>query len=109
MLRARLSHVFPDAPWGVFGHLAGSNLQLNIIANPSQPYFQKRFEPVIYGVTSDCSGSISAEHGIGSMEVTYLGLTHYASKLDLMAEIKKLFDPGEILSPGRILGYVRRK
>ena len=109
MLRARVSHAFPDAPWVVFGHLADSNLHVNVMANPSQPDLRNRVEAVIYGVTSDCGGSISAEHGIGRMKAPYLGLTRSTPELDLMAEIKQLFDPDDILSPGRILGSVRGK
>ena len=109
MLRARVSHVFPDAPWVVFGHLADSNLHVNVMANPSLPDVRNKVEAVIYGVTSDCGGSISAEHGIGRMKAPYLGLTRSTPELDLMAEIKQLFDPDDILSPGRILGSVRGK
>ncbi|MED5531215.1 MAG: FAD-linked oxidase C-terminal domain-containing protein [Pseudomonadota bacterium] len=52
---------------------------------------------------------MSAEHGIGRMKAPYLGLTRSTPELDLMAEIKQLFDPNDILSPGRILGSVRGK
>lgn len=102
-LRKRLNNTFHEAPWVVFGHLADSNLHVNVMADPSQPDLRKRVEAVVYGVTSDFDGSVSAEHGIGRMKAPYLHLTRSASELDLMAEIKQLFDPDGILSPGRIL------
>jgi FAD/FMN-containing dehydrogenase len=67
------------------------------------PDARKRIEAVVYDVVRLLGGSISAEHGIGRMKAPYLPLSRTAEELQLMAEIKRTFDPHGILSPGRIL------
>jgi len=101
-LRARIAEAFPGAAWVVFGHLADSNLHVNVMAEPAGPATRKAAEAVVYGVVSDFGGSVSAEHGIGRMKAPYLHLSRSAPELDLMGEIKGLLDPKGILSPGRI-------
>ncbi len=48
-------------------------------------------------------GSISAEHGIGSLKVDHLA--HYKSPVALqtMRAIKRALDPQNLLNPGRVL------
>jgi FAD/FMN-containing dehydrogenase len=101
-LRTRIASAFPDAAWVVFGHLADSNLHVNIMAEPAGPATRKTAESVVYGVVSDFGGSVSAEHGIGRAKVPFLHLSRSAPELGLMAEIKTMMDPKGILSPGRI-------
>lgn len=49
----------------------------------------------------ECGGTISGEHGIGLGHKQIFGLEH-ADSLDLMRQIKRLFDPRGILNPGKI-------
>ena len=101
-LRARIAEAFPGAAWVVFGHLADSNLHVNVMAEPTNPATRKTAEAVVYGVVSDFGGSVSAEHGIGRMKAPYLHLSRSAPEVDLMAEIKAMLDPKGILCPGRV-------
>jgi len=50
-------------------------------------------------------GSISAEHGIGSLKVDHLA--HYKSPVALqtMRAIKRALDPQNLLNPGRVLQH----
>jgi FAD/FMN-containing dehydrogenase len=48
-------------------------------------------------------GSISAEHGVGLLKRDYLGFSRSAAEIELMRQIKRVFDPQSILNPGKIL------
>ena len=47
-------------------------------------------------------GSISAEHGVGLIKRPYLMYTRTAKEIELMKNIKTVFDPNNILNPGKI-------
>jgi len=47
-------------------------------------------------------GSISGEHGIGITKAPFLGLEMGIRERRLLADIKKLFDPKNILNPGKM-------
>lgn len=49
----------------------------------------------------ECGGTISGEHGIGLGHKTIFGVEH-AESIDLMRQIKRVFDPRNILNPGKI-------
>ena len=102
-LRTRVETEFPGTPWVVFGHLADSNIHVNLMPEPGDTETRKRVEKLVYGVVEDLGGSVSAEHGIGRMKAPYLPLSRSAAELQLMAAIKKACDPKNILSPGRVL------
>jgi glycolate oxidase len=48
-------------------------------------------------------GTISGEHGIGHKRMPYLPTVMGETQLKLMRGIKKLFDPNNILNPGKIV------
>ncbi len=103
-LRSKMRTDFPSAAWVVFGHLADSNLHVNVMAEPNTSISRNHVETVVYGVVREFGGSVSAEHGIGRMKVPYLGFTRTETELDFMLDIKGLVDPKNIMSPGRIFG-----
>ena len=47
-------------------------------------------------------GLISGEHGIGLVKKKYLSLVMSETQIELMQGIKKVFDPHNILNPGKI-------
>ncbi len=49
----------------------------------------------------ECGGTISGEHGIGLGHKAIFGIEH-AESIDLMRQIKRVFDPRNILNPGKI-------
>jgi glycolate oxidase len=47
-------------------------------------------------------GTLTGEHGIGLAKAPYMEMEHERVALDLMRSIKKLFDPNNILNPGKM-------
>ena len=48
-------------------------------------------------------GSISAEHGVGLLKKDFLHYSRSPAEIGAMRAIKKLFDPDQILNPGKVL------
>ncbi|VAW36336.1 D-2-hydroxyglutarate dehydrogenase [hydrothermal vent metagenome] len=91
-----------------FGHIGDGNLHLNIIkpADMSIADFKLECETVnqhVYGLIKIMDGSISAEHGVGLIKQPYLGYSRSAEEIKLLKGIKQLFDPNNILNPGKLL------
>ena len=92
-----------------FGHLGDGNLHYNVQApvGVDSAVFLRDHEPQVNRIVFDSvtafGGSISAEHGVGSLKVAHL--THYKSPVALQAmrAIKTALDPYRLLNPGRIL------
>jgi FAD/FMN-containing dehydrogenase len=56
----------------------------------------------LFKLVQQFEGSISAEHGIGLLKKDFLHFTRTPSELELLKEIKVLFDPKNLLNPGKI-------
>ena len=91
-----------------FGHYGDGNIHYNV----SQPVamdkiaFLAQWDAVAAGVHEivlDLDGSISAEHGIGRMKRDILQRIKSEVELDMMRDIKAVFDPQGILNPGKLL------
>ena len=56
----------------------------------------------LLNLVNELNGSISAEHGIGIMKKKYLHQYDTKNQIQLLKDIKKTFDPNNILNPGLI-------
>jgi len=106
---AALAQAIPGVRLVNFGHLGDGNLHYNVQApvGSDPAVFLRDFEPAVNRLVFDSvvqfGGSISAEHGVGSLKVDHL--THYKSPvaLELMRAIKRALDPHNLMNPGRVL------
>ncbi|TAK89452.1 MAG: FAD-binding oxidoreductase [Burkholderiaceae bacterium] len=92
----------------VFGHLGDGNLHYNIALPkktdvPAFALWQEKINRVVYKTVAECSGSISAEHGIGQLKRDTLPHYKDATALRLMRSIKQALDPLGIMNPGKVL------
>ena len=60
-------------------------------------------DDIVYGVLKSFDGSISAEHGIGTLKRPYLHLSRSPEELALMGRLKQALDPMGILNPGKVI------
>lgn len=81
-----------------FGHVLDENIHLNILNEGSN----NQIENIVYNLVNELNGSISAEHGIGIMKKKYLHQYDSKNQIQLLKDIKKTFDPNNILNPGLI-------
>ncbi|UJR35447.1 hypothetical protein I4U23_028203 [Adineta vaga] len=89
-----------------FGHLGDQNLHLNItVKNGYSDEIKHELEPWLYEWVSKERGSISAEHGLGLHKSKYLQLNKGTQSLELMKQMKMMFDPKCILNPYKVLPY----
>jgi glycolate oxidase len=90
-----------------YGHAGDGNIHVNIIKKDiSDEDWKGKLPNVITELFREVvilGGSISGEHGIGWVQKSYLPLAISPTELDLMRQIKRVFDPKGILNPGKLL------
>ena len=102
-LRQEMPKQWPDAVYVVFGHVADSNIHINVAIRDMSDDIKKGVQSLVYSLVSGMGGSISAEHGIGRIKRPYLSMSRTEPELALMATMKQALDPAGILNPGRVL------
>ena len=96
-----LKTIDKDAYAIVFGHAGDGNLHVQAKYSPPADK-NEEITKLVYGITGDFAGSISAEHGIGILKRPYLKLSRTAEEIETMRTLKRALDPHHILNPGRI-------
>jgi FAD/FMN-containing dehydrogenase len=98
---AELRRRWPQLVAVFFGHVADGNLHVSVrMSGHSIPELD--IENAVYGIVAQRRGSISAEHGIGSLKIPFLHFSRSEAEIDLMRAIKKAMDPKGILNPGKL-------
>ena len=89
-----------------YGHAGDGNLHINIIKGEmSDDDWNHKLKfgiKEIFMLTKNLGGTISGEHGIGLVQKEYLGIVLSDRNITLQKQIKKIFDPKNILNPGKI-------
>ncbi len=106
---ALLQREIPGVRLVNFGHLGDGNLHYNVQAPAGDDpgaflrTHEERVNTLVFDQVAQHQGSISAEHGVGSLKAAKL--PHYKDPvaLTLMRQIKQALDPQGILNPGRVL------
>ena len=106
---ALLAQAFPGVRFVNFGHLGDGNLHYNVQApvGGDAKLFLDEHEPAVNTLVFDSvqhfGGSISAEHGVGSMKVDKLTQHKSPVALAMMRNIKRALDPHNLMNPGRVV------
>jgi FAD/FMN-containing dehydrogenase len=106
---AALEAAFPGARLVNYGHLGDGNLHYNVQApagDDAEAFLRDLEKPInalVYDAVDRFSGSISAEHGIGSLKRDKLEAHKSPVALSLMRSIKQALDPQNLMNPGRVL------
>jgi glycolate oxidase len=93
-----------------YGHAGDGNLHVNIIKGTLtdeewQGSIKKGIRD-IFVLVKGLGGTISGEHGIGLVQKEYMDIMFEKKELDLMRQIKDIFDPNGILNKGKIFDSV---
>jgi glycolate oxidase len=89
-----------------FGHAGDGNIHTNLMINMDNPDEAHRAQQAvkeIFQAALELGGTISGEHGIGITKAPYLEMEIDKKNRTLMEQIKSLFDPNNILNPGKLL------
>ena len=89
-----------------YGHAGDGNLHVNIIrGNLTEEQWNGSLKEgiiEIFELVKRLGGTISGEHGIGLVQKEYMNIIFDDTQMRLMKEIKKIFDPNNILNAGKI-------
>lgn len=94
-----------------FGHLGDGNIHTDVGMDDysdekQEDYNDKKkvddMRKEMYEITLSLGGTITAEHGIGLSKIPYISMALDVTQVELMKKIKKIFDPKNIMNPGKI-------
>lgn len=89
-----------------YGHAGDGNLHVNIIKGElTDEAWENELPKAIREIFSEVvrlGGTLSGEHGIGLVQREFMDIAFNNNQLDLMKAIKLVFDPKNLLNPGKI-------
>ncbi len=89
-----------DTTIPVFGHAGDGNLHPNLLNDLLEKGTLKEVKREIYKATLNLGGVVTGEHGMGKIRLSEFDLCLDEKSRVLMKEIKRVFDPNNILNPG---------
>jgi glycolate oxidase len=89
-----------------YGHAGDGNLHIRIKKEGTPNSFgdeeMNKSLRALFELVKKLGGTISGEHGIGLIQKSFMDIVFTEKQLDLMRQIKKVFDPNNILNAGKI-------
>lgn len=88
-----------------FGHAGSGNIHVNLMYDPKNPKQAAHVDQCLQEVFSlvlSLKGSLSGEHGIGLNKQAFFSQEIDVNSVNIMRQIKTIFDPNNILNPGKI-------
>ena len=88
-----------------FGHAGDGNIHVNLMVDRTKKKEYEKAQKLveeIFKITLELGGTISGEHGVGISKQKYISMEIQPAGLELMRNIKKVFDPKNLLNPGKI-------
>jgi glycolate oxidase len=90
-----------------FGHAGDGNVHINVLKDDMPHERWETLVPVvarsIYELALPLGGTITGEHGIGYTRRQYLAMDLEPAQIDILARIKRAFDPNLVLNPGKVI------
>lgn len=88
-----------------FGHAGDGNLHPHLMYDSTHPEHVEKVEKAsaeLFKLACELGGTLSGEHGIGLAKAPYMAFEHDPIALEMMRSLKRLFDPENILNPGKM-------
>ena len=85
-----------------FGHAGDGNIHVNVMIDISQIDKGHQCIEEIFKLIIDMGGTLSGEHGIGISKAPFMNIAFTEEELNLFRNIKKAFDPNNILNPSKM-------
>ncbi|MBC5766946.1 FAD-binding oxidoreductase [Ramlibacter albus] len=106
---ALLAQEIPGVRMVNFGHLGDGNLHYNVqapVGGDAAQFlrdYEERVNTIVYDQVHKHGGSISAEHGVGSIKVDKVPNYKSPVAVEMMRAVKRALDPRGTLNPGRVV------
>ncbi len=94
----------------LFGHIGDGNLHPNILCDLRDPEEMQRVQAAardIFEAAVALGGTLSGEHGIGTLKREFLSQSLDATQIEIMGRIKWALDPENRLNPGKVFPIPR--
>jgi glycolate oxidase len=92
-----------QVPIATYGHAGDGNLHINLLVDEEQiPARVEHAIDAIMHATLDLRGSLAGEHGVGLLKMKYVPWEQTPPLLRIQRQLKRLFDPDDLLNPGKI-------
>lgn len=101
--KARLVERIPNCQSVFYGHIGDGNMHIVIFQPGVAAQPKDLVEDVVYGLVREYGGTISAEHGIGTLKRNWLGHARSPQEIGLMRTLKAALDPKNLLNPGKVV------
>ena len=101
--KARLAREVPGCETVFYGHIGDGNVHIVAYLPGAEQQPKDALDAVVYGLVADYGGTVSAEHGIGTLKRQWLGHARSPEQIDLMRTLKAALDPKGILNPHKVL------
>jgi glycolate oxidase len=88
-----------------FGHAGDGNLHPQILYDGYNPAEVEKMEAAsadLFALAISLEGTLTGEHGIGLSKAPFMTLEHDPVAMNVMRSLKKMFDPNNILNPGKM-------
>jgi glycolate oxidase len=89
-----------------FGHAGDGNIHVNVMVkdknNPKEMEDGHKAIKEIFQFVVDLEGTLSGEHGIGLSKAPFMNIAFTQAEINLFKNIKKAFDPNNILNPHKM-------
>ena len=86
-----------------YGHIGDGNLHIIVFKRGAQDQPKEQVETIVYGLVRDFGGTVSAEHGIGTLKRKWLGHARSPEQVALMVTLKQALDPRGLMNPGKVI------
>jgi len=93
-------------PTATYGHAGDGNLHVNLLVDEPDAEIADRLGramDAIMRATLELGGTLAGEHGVGLLKMKYLPWEQSPQLLRVQRELKRVFDPRDLLNPGKIL------
>ncbi|RMW34901.1 MAG: FAD-binding oxidoreductase [Nitrosopumilus sp.] len=87
----------------IYGHIGNGNLHVRLIGSRKNLTLVKNIAKHYFEEIIKMNGTITAEHGDGLARSEFIKKQYGKTNYQTFVEIKKIFDPNNILNPGKII------
>ena len=94
------------APVPLLGHIGDGNFHLMFLVDPGKPEeteLAKKFNQRLVARALQMEGTCTGEHGVGLGKMGSLKMELGDDAMDLMRDIKRAFDPHNLMNPGKVV------